>query len=144
MTPDSASFYDVSSPFRPASSNSERPSSARGENSKTESSTSPGHILRLICRMKAATPKVVADRLREQWQESADSMIQEELELEKTLWAVVASESPLLDAFSKNGRTFQFPNQQQPHVLHNKNILNIDGSIGKQLICNDVAIFANV
>jgi hypothetical protein len=80
--------------------------------------------------MKAATSRVVVDRLREEWQESSDPVIQEELQLEKTLWAIVASEFPLLDVFAKSGLASKLPLHQHLLAFQNRNILNIDGSIG--------------
>jgi hypothetical protein len=133
MTPDSSSFHEVSSPFQPPSSQSERPGSSWGDGHKIEGFPSHDQLLRLIRRMKAATSRVVVDRLREEWQESSDPVIQEELQLEKTLWAIVASELPLLDVFAKQGLASQLPLNQHLLAFQNRNILNIDGSIGKRL-----------
>jgi hypothetical protein len=131
MTPDSASFHEVSSPFRPPLSRSERPGSSWGDGHNLERSPSHDQILRLIRRMKAATSRVVIDRLCEEWQESSDPVMQEELQLEKTLWAIVASEFPLLDAFAKQGLASKLPLHQHILAFQNRNILNIDGSIGE-------------
>ncbi|KAI9742801.1 MAG: hypothetical protein M1818_003530 [Claussenomyces sp. TS43310] len=44
------------------------------------------HMQRHIRRMEAASPKIILERLREQWTDVADANVYKELEFEKQLW----------------------------------------------------------
>ncbi|PVH88962.1 hypothetical protein DL98DRAFT_648271 [Cadophora sp. DSE1049] len=48
------------------------------------------HLQRSIRRMEAASPKIVLERLKEEWVEVADASVYRELELEKQLWMLTA------------------------------------------------------
>jgi hypothetical protein len=47
-------------------------------------------LQRSIRRMEAASPKIVLERLKEEWVEVADASVYRELELEKQLWMLSA------------------------------------------------------
>ena len=47
-------------------------------------------LRRSIRRMEAASPKIVLERLKEEWVEVADASVYRELELEKQLWMLSA------------------------------------------------------
>lgn len=51
------------------------------------------HLQRSIRRMEAASPKIILERLKEEWIEVADASIYRELELEKQLWMLSALKS---------------------------------------------------
>lgn len=94
--------------------------------------SSYSHVLRLIQRMRTATSRLIIDRLREEWQHSCDSTIRDEMQLEKLLWVLVASEHPLLDSFCKPGYVSSMP-QATSWLSTDEDIcktLYIDGSIG--------------
>ncbi|KAH7360390.1 hypothetical protein BKA65DRAFT_183757 [Rhexocercosporidium sp. MPI-PUGE-AT-0058] len=48
------------------------------------------HLQRSIRRMEAASPKIVLERLKEEWIEVTDAFVYRELELEKQLWMLTA------------------------------------------------------
>jgi hypothetical protein len=50
-------------------------------------------LQRSIRRMEAASPKIVLERLKEEWVEVADASVYRELELEKQLWMLAALRS---------------------------------------------------
>ncbi|KAG4429533.1 hypothetical protein IFR05_014982 [Cadophora sp. M221] len=52
--------------------------------------TETAHLQRSIRRMEAASPKIVLERLKEEWVEVADASVYRELELEKQLWMLTA------------------------------------------------------
>ena len=51
------------------------------------------HLQRSIRRMEAASPKIILERLKEEWMEVADASVYRELELEKQLWMLSALRS---------------------------------------------------
>jgi hypothetical protein len=48
------------------------------------------HLRRTIRCMNAASPKIILERLKEEWFESPDASVYRELELEKQLWMLCA------------------------------------------------------
>ncbi|KAL5327096.1 hypothetical protein ACEPPN_004787 [Leptodophora sp. 'Broadleaf-Isolate-01'] len=52
--------------------------------------TEIAHLQRSIRRMEAASPKIILERLKEEWVEVADAFVYRELELEKQLWMLTA------------------------------------------------------
>lgn len=65
---------------------------AKSRDSELASPSAPQamHLQRHIRRMEAANPKIMLERLREEWTEVADPAIYQELELEKQLWMLTA------------------------------------------------------
>ncbi|TVY32649.1 hypothetical protein LSUB1_G007787 [Lachnellula subtilissima] len=51
------------------------------------------HLQRSIRRMEAASPRIILERLKEEWMEIADASVYRELELEKQLWMLSALRS---------------------------------------------------
>ncbi|TVY49783.1 hypothetical protein LCER1_G008132 [Lachnellula cervina] len=51
------------------------------------------HLQRSIRRMEAASPRIILERLKEEWLEIADASVYRELELEKQLWMLSALRS---------------------------------------------------
>lgn len=47
-------------------------------------------LQKTVRKMEAATPKIILDRLKEEWDEVPDASIYRELELEKQLWMLTA------------------------------------------------------
>lgn len=62
-------------------------------------------LQRHIRRMKAANPKIMLERLREEWTEVADPAIDQELALEKQLWMLTALNLLWGSAENKSGST---------------------------------------
>lgn len=54
------------------------------------SPTGQTHLQRHILRMNAATPKIMLERIREEWAEVEDATMYKELEFEKHLWMLTA------------------------------------------------------
>ena len=59
-------------------------------------------LQRNIRRMEAASPKIILERLKEEWVEVADASVYRELELEKQLWMLSA-----LHGLKKKSETVQ-------------------------------------
>ena len=93
------------------------------------SRTDEDHFIRLLRRMEVATPNVMLDRMCEDWQNSSDPVVHEELCLEKQLWALVAVESAVLDPFLQRPSS----NQARRALLslrQHQHIVEIDGNLG--------------
>jgi hypothetical protein len=90
------------------------------------------HFQRLVQRMDSASPKVIHDRLLEDWSDTTDLMLREELELEKHLWALTAVENQTLDKFAKPSQSAKVTNPLPPITLNKRRkILELDGHLGK-------------
>jgi hypothetical protein len=76
---DIANQFPVQTPNRLAS---------RVQSSRSSRSTTPRltQMQRHIKRMEAATPKIMLERLKEEWTDIADASVYKELEFEKQLW----------------------------------------------------------
>jgi hypothetical protein len=70
--------------------------STRASTSQSESIAVATHFRRLIKRMESASPQVVLDRIEEDWGSTDDNAMQEELHIEKLLWALTALDSDIL------------------------------------------------
>jgi len=81
--------------------------------------------------MESAGPRVVLDRLKEQWTEPVDEVTRSELELEKHLWALTALQLRNLDKFARNSQ--QSLEQLLPTFPQRKHtkILEIGGNVGE-------------
>ena len=100
--------------------------------STSASSTSPQHFSRLVKRMDNASPKVILDRLSEDWGDVGDPLLREELELEKHLWALTAVENETLDRYAKPGQSAKVTAPLPPIILNKRRkILELDGHMGK-------------
>lgn len=68
------------------------------------------HLQRNIRKMEAASPKIVLERLKEEWTEIADASVYRELELEKQLWMLTA----LRSLRKRSTTTVEFVPQKSP------------------------------
>lgn len=90
--------------------------------------------------MEGAGPKIILDRLREEWSESTlDDGLKEELALEKHLWALTALQlSAIVDQFMKPGLSPGLtPGAPLPPNLkagRRRKILELDGAIGRPVL----------
>jgi hypothetical protein len=89
------------------------------------------HLLRLVRRMETANPKVVLDRLLEEWHETSDAVAMEELMVEKQLWAIVASENHILDRFHRSHTSESRHKVPSLCPSQSRNIIELGGSIGE-------------
>ncbi|CAD6500832.1 BgTH12-06537 [Blumeria graminis f. sp. triticale] len=71
---------------RPAKNHTNQPPSKQAPSTVFELS----YLQRSIRRMEAASPKIVLERLKEEWNEIADASVYRELELERQLWMLTA------------------------------------------------------
>jgi hypothetical protein len=67
-------------------------SSSRGRRPRRQKSPQMelSHFQRSIRRMEAASPKIILERLKEEWMQVSDATIYRELEVEKQLWMLTA------------------------------------------------------
>lgn len=86
--------------------------------------------------MEGAGPKIILDRLREEWSDSTlDEVLKEELALEKHLWALTALQlRAIVDQFMKPGLSLGLTaGALMPPNLEDgrrRKILELDGAIG--------------
>lgn len=74
----------------------------------------PGELTRFqrfIRRMESAGPKIILDRLKEEWSNPVDEKMCDEMELEKQLWVLTAYQLRNL------GRYSRFPNADTKNIL---------------------------
>ncbi|EKD20854.1 uncharacterized protein L3040_000958 [Drepanopeziza brunnea f. sp. 'multigermtubi'] len=81
-TPTSSPTRSFSAPLRPIQERRHR-----------APPTEVANIRKSIRRMEAASPKIVLERLKEEWTQVADASVYRELELEKQLWMLTALRS---------------------------------------------------
>jgi hypothetical protein len=60
------------------------------QDDQVTSPTGQTHLQRHIVRMESATPKIMLERIREEWTEVDDATIYKELEFERHLWMLTA------------------------------------------------------
>lgn len=78
---------------------------------------------RFIRRMESAGPKIILDRLKEEWHSPVDEEASEELVLEKQLWVLTAFQLQNL------GRYSRFP------LSNTGKILELYGNLGEYTLC---------
>lgn len=81
------------------------------------------HLQKNLRRMEAASPKIILERLKEEWIEVADASVYRELELEKQLWML----SALRTLKSKNSLV----DKLEPPLLGQAKILSLYENHGK-------------
>lgn len=90
-----------------------------------------GHFQRFVRRMEGAGPRIILERLKEEWDEPADLAMSQELHLEKHLWALTALHIRALDGFVRPSDS-PAPSAPLPPLCLNKRrkILELDGNLG--------------
>lgn len=89
------------------------------------------HFQRFVRRMEGAGPRIILERLKEEWDEPADLAMSQELHLEKHLWALTALHIRALDRFARPSDS-PAPVGALPPTSVNKRrkILELDGNLG--------------
>ncbi|QDS77075.1 hypothetical protein FKW77_007287 [Venturia effusa] len=111
-------------------SNSRDTSSASTEEERRSEDAS--HFQRFVRRMEGAGPRIILERLKEEWDDPADHAMSQELHLEKHLWALTALHIKALDRFVRPSET-PVPSTPLPPFCFNRRrkILELDGNIGE-------------
>jgi hypothetical protein len=89
------------------------------------------HFQRFVRRMEGAGPRIILERLKEEWDEPVDRAMSDELQLEKHLWALTALQLRAMDRFARPSQSTA-PSGPLPPICLNRRrkILELDGSIG--------------
>jgi hypothetical protein len=92
------------------------------------------HFQRFIRRMENAGPRIILDRLREEWH-NVDEEADDELQLEKQLWVLTALQLQPLDKDSGStpetpAQLLRLPPTNQP-LGQKRRMLELYGNIGK-------------
>lgn len=95
-----------------------------------QSSTELSHFQRFVRRMENAGPKIVLERLKEEWNEPFDKAMRDELELEKHLWALTALQLHNLDKFAKSGQDVVMLPLPDATPKRRRRILELGGNLG--------------
>jgi hypothetical protein len=89
------------------------------------------HFQRFVRRMEGAGPRIILERLKEEWDEPVDRAMSDELQLEKHLWALTALQLRALDRFARPTQSSAASGPLPPLLLNRRRkILELDGSIG--------------
>jgi hypothetical protein len=108
-------------------------SMSRTSTSEAPHDIDPMHFQRFIRRMEGAGPKILLNRLKEEWDDSVDDSTMAELALEKHLSVLTALQMKALDRFVKPSSCATLPIPLPPVSLdRRRKILEIDGHIGKK------------
>lgn len=94
------------------------------------------HFQRFVRRMESAGPRIIFERLKEEWETPpSDRAMDDELSLEKHLWALTALQLPSMDRFARQQYSVQ-PSHPLPPLTpkRRRKILELDGSIGQSII----------
>lgn len=141
-----ATPVNISSSWQPPGSwdiidsNSSSTTNRTASNSQKTSNTSTGedrhlndasHFQRFVRRMEGAGPRLILERLKEEWDEPANLAMSQELHLEKHLWALTALHLNALDRFVRPSDSPP-PSAPLPPLCLNRRrkILELDGNLG--------------
>ncbi|KAF2097115.1 hypothetical protein NA57DRAFT_77370 [Rhizodiscina lignyota] len=89
------------------------------------------HFQRFVGRMESAGPKVVLDRLKEDWNGPVDDTTRDELELEKHLWALTALQLKNLDRFAQSAQNIIMLPQPDAASKRRRRILELGGKLAE-------------
>jgi hypothetical protein len=89
------------------------------------------HFQRFVRRMESAGPRIILERLKEEWDLPGDRAMSDELQLEKHLWALTALQLQSMDRFARQYLS-DLPIYPLPPITskRRRKILELDGSIG--------------
>ena len=89
------------------------------------------HFQRFVRRMESAGPRIILERLKEEWDAPGDRAMSDELQLEKHLWALTAIQLPSMDRFARS-TTAAFPAHPLPPMTpkRRRKLLELDGNLG--------------
>jgi hypothetical protein len=89
------------------------------------------HFQRFVRRMEGAGPRIIMERLKEEWDEPSDRSMSDELQLEKHLWALTALQLRALDRFARPSQSIAPSGPLPPFSLNRRRkILELDGNVG--------------
>jgi hypothetical protein len=93
------------------------------------------HFQRFVRRMESAGPRIILERLKEEWDLPEDRAMSDELSLEKHLWALTALQLPSMERFSRSNLS-TLPLHPLPPMTprRRRKILELDGSLGKHAL----------
>jgi hypothetical protein len=99
------------------------------------------HFQRFVRRMEGAGPRIILERLKEEWDEPVDRAMSDELQLEKHLWALTALQLRALDRFARFSQA-SAPSGPLPPLSSSRRrkILELDGSIGRSRDCSSFVL----
>lgn len=125
-----------SSPPKRGATGSSTATSSAGEDRRPSDAS---HFQRFVRRMEGAGPRIILERLKEEWDEPADKAMSEELQLEKHLWALTALQLRALDRFVRPSESPPAPTGALPPLSLNKRrkILELDGNLGMCILTTD-------
>jgi hypothetical protein len=110
-------------------SNNSASTSPRGDRRPSDAS----HFQRFVRRMEGAGPRIILERLKEEWDEPADLAMSQELQLEKHLWALTALQLRALDRFLRPSESPVPTGALPPLTVHKRRkILELDGNLGRR------------
>ncbi|KAE9962383.1 hypothetical protein EG328_000522 [Venturia inaequalis] len=114
---------------RTASVSQETSNTSTGED-RRQNDTS--HFQRFVRRMEGAGPRIILERLKEEWDDPADFAMSQELHLEKHLWALTALHIKALERFVRPSDA-PAPSAPLPPLCLNRRrkILELDGNLGE-------------
>lgn len=93
------------------------------------------HFQRFVRRMEGAGPRIILERLKEEWDEPSDRSMSDELQLEKHLWALTALQLRALDRFARPSQSIAPSGPLPPFSLNRRRkILELDGNVGRFMI----------
>ncbi|OCL09979.1 hypothetical protein AOQ84DRAFT_338101 [Glonium stellatum] len=87
------------------------------------------HFQRFIRRMESAGPKIILDRLKEEWNDPVDEEADEELQLEKQLWVLTALQLQTLDKSSQPSQAAFGQLLRLPGMNSRRKILELYGNL---------------
>ncbi|KIV99974.1 uncharacterized protein PV09_08484 [Verruconis gallopava] len=90
------------------------------------------HFQRFVRRMESAGPRIILERLKEEWDLPGDRAMSDELQLEKHLWALTALQLQSMDRFARQNYS-PVPTHPLPPSTpkRRRKILELDGHIGE-------------
>lgn len=81
--------------------------------------------------MESAGPKIILDRLKEEWNDPVDEEADEELQLEKQLWVLTALQLQTLDKSSQPSQAAFGQLLRLPGMNSRRKILELYGNLGR-------------
>lgn len=124
------SEWDVILSTEPVSQ--KRLSSIGGDSSSSDPSFAGlTHFQRFIRRMESAGPKIILERLKEEWNDPVDEEADEELQLEKQLWVLTALQLQALDTSSQPSQVAFGQLLRLPTLSNSRKFLELYGNLGR-------------
>ena len=81
--------------------------------------------------MESAGPKIILERLKEEWNDPVDEEADEELQLEKQLWVLTALQLQALDTSSQPSQAAFGQLLRLPTLTNSRKYLELYGNLGR-------------